>query len=87
MSDEDLFDDHVGATLDDEPFEFVAEPRPLYPGRLRRGDRGPGVETLQHALGVTVDGYFGHETDEALRLLVDGARMLTPEAWEAVCQT
>jgi hypothetical protein len=46
---------------------------------LKRGDRGPAVETLQRALGVGVDGVFGKITERAVKrvqrskgLVVDG---------------
>jgi hypothetical protein len=46
---------------------------------LKRGDRGPAVETLQRALGVGADGVFGRITARAVRafqrshgLTVDG---------------
>ena len=46
---------------------------------LERGDRGPAVERLQRALGITADGIFGRQTLKAVRafqqqasLAVDG---------------
>ena len=34
---------------------------------LERGDRGPAVERLQRALGITADGIFGKQTLKAVR--------------------
>jgi hypothetical protein len=49
------------------------------PRALRKGDKGPDVAALQHALGITPDGSFGPQTDSAVRmfqadqgLMVDG---------------
>jgi hypothetical protein len=50
-----LADDSVGATA--AQTEVV----------LKRGDRGPAVETLQQALGVGADGVFGKLTARAVR--------------------
>ena len=40
---------------------------------LERGDRGPAVERLQRALGVTADGIFGKQTLKAVRAFQKGA--------------
>lgn len=56
---------------------------------LRSGDKGPAVRRLQEALGITVDGSFGPETDRAVRsiqarfgLVVDG--VVGARTWEAL---
>lgn len=36
-------------------------------GTLKQGDKGFGVQALQTALGITVDGDFGPNTDKAVR--------------------
>ncbi|MFZ1885471.1 MAG: peptidoglycan-binding protein, partial [Rhodoplanes sp.] len=54
-------------------------PTPAFPPKLKRGDTGPAVIDLQNLLGITEDGVFGDETEEAVRefqarnnLFVDG---------------
>lgn len=54
-------------------------PTPVFPPKLSRGDTGPAVIDLQSLLGITEDGTFGEETEEAVRefqarnnLFVDG---------------
>lgn len=46
----------------------VIGPAPVFPPKLRRGDAGPAVVELQTLLGIKVDGGFGSDTDEAVRL-------------------
>lgn len=59
------------------------------PATLREGSRGSDVRTLQARLGLTVDGIFGHDTDQAVRafqaahgLVVDG--IVGPNTWAAL---
>ena len=61
-----------------------------YPGHpLRYGSHGPAVREIQQALGITVDGWFGSETEHAVRefqdthdLEVDG--VVGPITWHAL---
>jgi hypothetical protein len=63
---------------------------PKYPGRpLKRGSRGISVERIQTRLGLTVDGWFGPVTEQAVRrfqtarrLTVDG--IVGPITWAAL---
>lgn len=45
---------------------------------LRRGSRGPDVQTAQRALGITADGIFGPGTENAVRQY-QRSRGLTPD--------
>ncbi len=56
---------------------------------LRRGSRGPDVQTAQRALGITADGAFGPGTENAVRqyqrsrgLTPDG--VIGPQTWGAL---
>ena len=42
---------------------------------LERGDRGPAVERLQRALGITADGIFGKQTLKAVRAFQESAAL------------
>jgi len=42
---------------------------------LERGDRGPAVERLQRALGITADGIFGRQTLKAVRVFQQRASL------------
>ena len=61
-----------------------------YPGHpLREGSHGPAVREIQQALGITVDGWFGPQTEHAVRefqdahdLEVDG--VVGPVTWHAL---
>lgn len=64
------------AAADDDPVSANAAQTEVV---LKKGDRGPAVETLQRALGVGADGVFGRLTAQAVRkfqrsrgLTVDG---------------
>jgi peptidoglycan hydrolase-like protein with peptidoglycan-binding domain len=63
-------------------------PAPVRP-TVRRGDRGAHVANAQRLLGVTADGIFGPETEQAVRtfqqsrsLQVDG--VVGPRTWAAL---
>jgi hypothetical protein len=67
------YDNDMAWILDSE-----APTKPLRP-TLKRGDRGPYVQTLQVALGIEADGIFGPNTERRVRefqekhgLMVDG---------------
>jgi murein L,D-transpeptidase YcbB/YkuD len=58
---------------------YSGQTAPVAPRALRKGDKGPDVAALQHALGITPDSDFGPITDSAVRmfqadqgLVVDG---------------
>ena len=67
-----------------------APPSHPYPGHpLRLGSHGPAVREIQQALGITVDGWFGSQTEDAVRefqeahgLEVDG--VVGPITWNAL---
>ena len=60
----------TGALASAEPMPVAADPS-LMPSVnyeiVRRGSRGAWVEKLQEALGITVNGIFGPETEAALK--------------------
>jgi hypothetical protein len=67
------------------PIFAAAGPMP----KIKRGQQGVAVEVLQNLLGLSVDGYFGAETEAAvekaqkeLGLVVDG--IVGPYTWEGL---
>ena len=67
--------------------EVPATEAPAFPGAIKPGDKGEGVETVQKALGLRADGVYGAATKKAVIAfqdnhdLIDSNGVVGPKTW------